>query len=364
MVIPVVESDAKEAMAMVDPEVPERAKARRYTAAYKLRIVQEYESLGKAGKGSLLRREGLYSSLVCAWRRQRDRGAIVALAQSVGRPEANPRERELAQLRKEKAHLEHELEKARRVIFPANGGPEPVFPSWSACVLATFVGPSSDADHLDARDGVNAASAPKVTTPAQPPPASVAAPPAEGSGEGTWTRTLVIGVMNASPSWARRGEMSTGIAARGQLARNAFTTSSWTCAGATGVRWIMHSNSPFRPGMDQVTSAGVTAETMPGRGGVSRRGRTSATRRSISARRSGSGRSKSTLSARVRDARSSSQSRISSSTRARSATVSGQSVTVDAGTWCRDRVRPSASLQRAIGSPRWLLVRTMAPWPD
>jgi transposase-like protein len=90
--------------------------AGRYSAAYKLRIVQEYESLGKAGKGSLLRREGLYSSLVCAWRRQRDRGAIVALAQSVGRPEANPRERELAQLRKEKAHLEHELEKARRVI--------------------------------------------------------------------------------------------------------------------------------------------------------------------------------------------------------------------------------------------------------
>ena len=74
MVIPTVGSDAKEAMAMVDPEVPERAKARRYSAAYKLRIVQEYERLGKAGKGSLLRREGLYSSLVCAWRRQRDRG--------------------------------------------------------------------------------------------------------------------------------------------------------------------------------------------------------------------------------------------------------------------------------------------------
>ena len=90
MVIPVVESDAKEAMAMVDPEVPERAKARRHSAAYKLRIVQEYESLGKAGKGSLLRREGLYSSLVCAWRRQRDRGAIVALAQSVGRRKPIP----------------------------------------------------------------------------------------------------------------------------------------------------------------------------------------------------------------------------------------------------------------------------------
>ncbi|MGC1185196.1 MAG: hypothetical protein WBA31_08620, partial [Candidatus Dormiibacterota bacterium] len=101
MVISAVESDAKEVMGVVDPEVPERARARRYSAAYKLRIVQEYESLGKAGKGSLLRREGLYSSLVGAWCRQRDRGAIVAL-ESVGRPQADPRERELARLRKEK----------------------------------------------------------------------------------------------------------------------------------------------------------------------------------------------------------------------------------------------------------------------
>jgi hypothetical protein len=42
-----------------DPEVLSRAKTRTYTAAYKARILTEYESLDKAGKGGLLRREGL-----------------------------------------------------------------------------------------------------------------------------------------------------------------------------------------------------------------------------------------------------------------------------------------------------------------
>jgi hypothetical protein len=54
-----------------DPEVPERAKGpRRFPAAYKARILAEYETLGKAEKGALLRREGLYSSLLTEWRRQ------------------------------------------------------------------------------------------------------------------------------------------------------------------------------------------------------------------------------------------------------------------------------------------------------
>jgi hypothetical protein len=48
-----------------DPEVPERARGpRRYSARYKARILEEYEALNKAGKGALLRREGLYSSLI------------------------------------------------------------------------------------------------------------------------------------------------------------------------------------------------------------------------------------------------------------------------------------------------------------
>jgi transposase len=55
-----------------DPEVPERPRPpRTYPAAYKLRILGEYEQLDKAGKGALLRREGLYTSLISEWRRQR-----------------------------------------------------------------------------------------------------------------------------------------------------------------------------------------------------------------------------------------------------------------------------------------------------
>ncbi|TMR92652.1 hypothetical protein [Nonomuraea basaltis] len=51
-----------------DPEVRERTVVRRCSAAYKARILQEYEQLDKAGKGALLRREGLYSSLISSGR--------------------------------------------------------------------------------------------------------------------------------------------------------------------------------------------------------------------------------------------------------------------------------------------------------
>jgi transposase len=99
-----------------DPEVPARAKTRTYSAAYKARILTEYDSLGKAGKGALLRREGLYSSLIAAWRQQRDQAALAALAAPPGRPHADSRDRENAKLRKENERLTAELEKARRVI--------------------------------------------------------------------------------------------------------------------------------------------------------------------------------------------------------------------------------------------------------
>jgi transposase-like protein len=59
-----------------DPEVPAKARTRRWSAAEKARILAEYESLGKADKGALLRREGIYSSLISAWRQQREQGAL------------------------------------------------------------------------------------------------------------------------------------------------------------------------------------------------------------------------------------------------------------------------------------------------
>jgi len=102
--------------AEADPEVPERARQRRFPAAYKQRMLTEYEGLGKAGKGALLRREGLYSSLLSEWRKQRDQGALAALAHKRGRPQTDPREREVARLRNETRRLELELDKARKVI--------------------------------------------------------------------------------------------------------------------------------------------------------------------------------------------------------------------------------------------------------
>jgi hypothetical protein len=76
----------------------------------------EYEQLDKAGKGALLRREGLYTSLISAWRLQRDQGARAALAKPAGRPVADSRDRENAKLRKENERLTGELDKARKVI--------------------------------------------------------------------------------------------------------------------------------------------------------------------------------------------------------------------------------------------------------
>ena len=99
-----------------DPEVPAKARSRRYSASYKARILTEYEELDKAGKGALLRREGLYSSLISAWRDQRDKGAMAALATPAGRPPADPKDRENVRLRRENERLASELEKARKVI--------------------------------------------------------------------------------------------------------------------------------------------------------------------------------------------------------------------------------------------------------
>jgi len=61
--------------------VIEKPIRRRFTAAYKLRILQEVDALSDSGQiGALLRREGLYSSHLTTWRRQRDNGAIAALS--------------------------------------------------------------------------------------------------------------------------------------------------------------------------------------------------------------------------------------------------------------------------------------------
>ncbi|WP_424528971.1 IS3 family transposase [Sphaerisporangium viridialbum] len=99
-----------------DPQVRERAAVRRYSAAYKARILEEYDQLDKAGKGALMRREGLYSSLISSWRTARDHGAAEALARPVGRPKADPRDKKIGELEGEVERLRAELGKTRQVI--------------------------------------------------------------------------------------------------------------------------------------------------------------------------------------------------------------------------------------------------------
>jgi len=96
--------------------VPERARNRTFSPRYKLDILKQYESLNKQGKGALLRREGLYTSLISEWRKQQDKGALEALAPPRGRPPADPLERENERLRRDNQRLSGELAKARKVI--------------------------------------------------------------------------------------------------------------------------------------------------------------------------------------------------------------------------------------------------------
>ncbi len=74
-----------------DPEVTAKAKRRRFTGAYKLRILREADALLETGGvGEMLRREGLYSSHLSTWRRERQRGELEGLAAKKRGRKANP----------------------------------------------------------------------------------------------------------------------------------------------------------------------------------------------------------------------------------------------------------------------------------
>ena len=101
-----------------DPELAERPRRRRFTAEYKLRVLREAEACTRKGEiGAMLRREGLYTSHLTAWRKQRDAGALVGLAPRKRGPRpASPEQVENQALRRRLERTEAELETARRVI--------------------------------------------------------------------------------------------------------------------------------------------------------------------------------------------------------------------------------------------------------
>ena len=103
-----------------DPEVPPKARRRRFTASYKLRILRLADGCSEPGEiGALLRREGLYSSLLSSWRRQRSSGESAGLAPKKRGRKAKPENfvvRENQRLRRENERLREQLRKAETVI--------------------------------------------------------------------------------------------------------------------------------------------------------------------------------------------------------------------------------------------------------
>ena len=103
-----------------DPEVVPRAKRRRFSAEYKLRILEEADACSERGQiGSLLRREGLYSSHLTTWRQQREQGQLDGLGPKKRGRKPSVDEalvKELAELKREKQRLENRLQQAETII--------------------------------------------------------------------------------------------------------------------------------------------------------------------------------------------------------------------------------------------------------
>lgn len=98
-------------------EVVAKAKRRQYTAEYKLRILQELDSCtGKGEIGAVLRREGLYSSMISKWREQREKGRLNGLSGQKRGPKVDPNAAELARLQRENKRLKEQLERAELII--------------------------------------------------------------------------------------------------------------------------------------------------------------------------------------------------------------------------------------------------------
>ena len=100
--------------------MPETVPRRRFTAAFKLRVLQQDDHCTQPGEiGALLRREGLYSSHLATWRRQRADGLFMSLApKRRGRKKkpADPSAAKIAQLEKENQRLKQQLRRAEIII--------------------------------------------------------------------------------------------------------------------------------------------------------------------------------------------------------------------------------------------------------
>lgn len=94
-----------------------RPRRRRFTAEYKLNVLEEYEAAPTAeARGALLRREGLYTSHISEWRRRRDAGALEGLTAEKRPAKRTPEQVELEKLRRRNERLEDELRKTKLAL--------------------------------------------------------------------------------------------------------------------------------------------------------------------------------------------------------------------------------------------------------
>ena len=100
-----------------DPEVPATVQRRRFSAAYRLRILKAADACKKPGEvGALLRREGLYSSLLTNWRRQREAGALREMRGRRRGPTPRLVDPRVTQLEAETRRLQRKLQRAETII--------------------------------------------------------------------------------------------------------------------------------------------------------------------------------------------------------------------------------------------------------
>ena len=102
---------------MPETEVVVKARRRQYTAEYKLKIIKEIENChGNGDIGAVLRREGVYSSMLSKWKEQRDNGSLDGLSAQKRGPKVDPNAAEMVRLQRDNGRLRERLRQAELII--------------------------------------------------------------------------------------------------------------------------------------------------------------------------------------------------------------------------------------------------------
>lgn len=111
----VEKADEEEGVTPISTEVLHKPERRTFTTEYKLRILREADQSRNGELGALLRREGLYSSHLTTWRKERDNGRMSAENKKRGR-KPNPLEAEVTRLRRQLQLTEKRLEQTNAIL--------------------------------------------------------------------------------------------------------------------------------------------------------------------------------------------------------------------------------------------------------